>query len=554
MNLVRDSQRKGFVVAIWLFLLPTLPPVPSGAQEAGRLFPETGKKVSGRFLAYWETHGRLARQGFPISEEMQERSDTDGKIYVVQYFERAVFESHPENSQPNDVLLSLLGSFAYREKYPGGAPGQGPNGAGSHFFAETGKRVGGLFLDYWQRNGGLKQFGYPISDEFRERSDLDGKSYTVQYFERAVFEAHPENVAPYDVLLSQLGTFRYRVRQAQASGPRLTRLAAHMILPRACHSATLLPNGKVLIAGGMQRDGVITSSAELFDPATGAFSPASTMAEERACHSATALGNGKVLIAGSYDATSAELYDPATGVFAPTGSLHYKRDGFAATLLRNGKVLITDSSFDDPGSPAELYDPASGTFGLTGRTSVPRFAHTATLLEDGKVLVAGGSSGNRAGSPVLSSAEIYDPLTGAFNPTGSMSVARHKHAAIPLPDGRVLVAGGADSRDWRGRYASAEIYDPRTGAFIPTGSMSAARFKFSNALAVLDGGNVLLGGGGASVDIYNPASGAFTAAQDTLDAARFYASATRLPDGRVLIAGGYDTNISGTARAWVYKP
>ncbi len=180
------------------------------ANREFQTFAETGKTVRGNFLQYWNAHGGLPQQGFPISEEMQEKSETDGKIYTVQYFERAVFEMHPENAPPNDVLLSLLGNFLYKQKYPDGAPGQQSNtSAGSILFNETGKRVGGRFLEYWQQNGGLAQQGFPISDEFMEKSDLDGKTYHVQYFERAVFEMHPENKPPYDVLLSQLGKFRY---------------------------------------------------------------------------------------------------------------------------------------------------------------------------------------------------------------------------------------------------------------------------------------------------------------------------------------------------------
>jgi plastocyanin len=173
-------------------------------------FAETGKAVRGSFLNYWQQHGGLAQQGFPISMEMQERSDTDGKMYTVQYFERAVFELHPENQPPYDVLLSLLGNFYYKQKYPNGAPGQQANTSpGSVMFKETGKHLGGVFLQYWNAHGGLAQQGFPISEEFTEKSDLNGKTYKVQYFERAVFEYHPENKPPYDVLLSQLGKFRY---------------------------------------------------------------------------------------------------------------------------------------------------------------------------------------------------------------------------------------------------------------------------------------------------------------------------------------------------------
>lgn len=180
-------------------------------QPVSRTFAETGKTVSGKFLQYWLLHGGLAQQGFPISQELSEVSETDGKPYTVQYFERAVFEYHAENPAPNDVLLSLLGTFLSKQKYPAGAPGQEPNSLpGSVQFTETGKRLGGKFLDYWKSHGGLAQQGLPISDEFTETSALNGQVYRVQYFERAVFEYHPENPAPNDVLLSQLGTFRFR--------------------------------------------------------------------------------------------------------------------------------------------------------------------------------------------------------------------------------------------------------------------------------------------------------------------------------------------------------
>jgi plastocyanin/methionine-rich copper-binding protein CopC len=180
-------------------------------------FPETGETVCGRFLEYWNTHGGLAQQGYPISGELQEVSATDGNTYTVQYFERAVFEKHPENAAPNDVLLSLLGTFLYKEKYPDGAPNQQASTTNPQTFPETGMTVGGKFIDYWNTHGGLAQQGYPISNEFQEKSDLDGQTYLVQYFERAVFEYHPENDAPNDVLLSQLGTFRYRSVYSGAS-------------------------------------------------------------------------------------------------------------------------------------------------------------------------------------------------------------------------------------------------------------------------------------------------------------------------------------------------
>jgi len=193
---------------------PTSAPVPT-VQIPGtnaRVFPETGKVVTGLFLDYWTNNGGLAQQGYPISNVMGEVSDLDGKPYTLQYFERAVFEYHPEIADPKfKVLLSQLGTFQYKKKYPTGAPDQKVNTSpGTILFPETGKHVGGRFLEYWQKNGGLAQQGYPLSEEFTEVSDLNGKPYTVQYFERAVFEMHPENAPPFDVLLSQLGTFRYK--------------------------------------------------------------------------------------------------------------------------------------------------------------------------------------------------------------------------------------------------------------------------------------------------------------------------------------------------------
>ncbi len=196
------------LVLLLTLIIPVLLAAPP--PNDNRLFPETGHTVKGRFLTYWQANGGLAQQGYPISEEMQEVSDLDGKSYTVQYFERAEFELHPQNQPPYDVLLAQLGTFRLKEQYAGKTLAAGKSGGPGQYFAQTGHSVDGRFLTYWQANGGLTQQGYPISERMREVSDLDGKSYTVQYFERAVFELHPEVKAPYDVLLSQLGTFRYK--------------------------------------------------------------------------------------------------------------------------------------------------------------------------------------------------------------------------------------------------------------------------------------------------------------------------------------------------------
>ena len=163
----------------------------------GQCFAETGKCLRGPFLAHWQAHGGLAVNGFPLTAERVERLE-DGKLYRVQWFERARFELHPENAPPNDLLLGQFGRRVRRADPP--APPQ----AGATYFPETGHNLGGRFRDYWEANGGLPQFGYPLGDPFVERLE-DGKEYTVQYFERARFEHHPENSAPNDVLLGQFG-------------------------------------------------------------------------------------------------------------------------------------------------------------------------------------------------------------------------------------------------------------------------------------------------------------------------------------------------------------
>ncbi|HYP39685.1 MAG TPA: hypothetical protein VEX13_04925 [Chloroflexia bacterium] len=170
-------------------------------------FPETGHNVRGAFADYWASHGGLAQQGYPLTEPFEQVSDVDGRVYLTQYFERAVFELHPENRPPFNVLLSLLGTEAYKQKYgPSGAPNQHVSDDNPLYFPETGNTMGGRFRRYWEEHGGLAQQGYPISNEFQEVSAIDGKRYTVQYFERAVFEYHPENAGtPYEVLLSPLG-------------------------------------------------------------------------------------------------------------------------------------------------------------------------------------------------------------------------------------------------------------------------------------------------------------------------------------------------------------
>ena len=323
--------------------------------------------------------------------------------------------------------------------------------------------------------------------------------------------------------------------------------------PRAAHTATLLADGRVLVAGGMEGAG---TSAELFELVPEKFVPTGALTSERSGHSAVLLPNGKVLLAGGWAgpavSRSAEIYDPATGTFAATGAMHHARSGYTATLLPGSGQVLLIGGFDgnERLASAELYDPQSGTFASTGAMGEARAEFASALLADGRVLVAGG---NRARGEVLASAEIYDPASGSFAPTADMTIVRHKHAATALADGRVLVTGGSDPRDGRGQYASAEIYDPGKGRFTAVGDMGARRFKIQRAVVLLPNGEVLLAGGAAQAELYEPSSNTFRPAKGSLGAALAFTTATALKDGRVLIVGGYDPSIQATASAWLYR-
>ena len=332
--------------------------------------------------------------------------------------------------------------------------------------------------------------------------------------------------------------------------------AASMLEPRSGHTATRLPDGRVLIAGGMRRNRDFYSSAELYDPSTAKFHPTGEMHEHRVGQIAVLLHSGKVLIAGGWGVggggtDSAELYDPATGKFTVIAKMTTRRGRPSATLLDNGDVLIAGGEVEDnePVLSAEIFHAATLTFQPTGSMHHAHVVHTATLLTDGRVLLAGGYAGG-----VTSSAELYDPKTGSFTDTGSMTTPRCKHTAGLLPDGRVLIAGGSDNRGWNGNLSSAEIYDPKTGKFTPASSLNDSRFKLPDEAVRLSSGELLIAGGSKHVEIFDPVSGRFLVATGEMADARHYMSETKLKDGSVLMAGGYPNNDQATSQAWIYKP
>jgi len=322
-----------------------------------------------------------------------------------------------------------------------------------------------------------------------------------------------------------------------------------VIAGRIDHTTTLLSDGKVLIAGGRAADGTALTGVEIYDPATGSFSPTGSLLVGRMDHTATLLPNGKVLIAGGASlGPTAELYDPATRAFSPTtGSMSSRRENHTATLLPNGRVLIAGGRLTQRLSTGEIYDPSTGTFSATGSMTAARDGHTATLLVAGQVLIVGGAGG------FGTSAELYNPTTNAFGPTsGSMSNSYFFHTATLLQDGRVLIAVGSPASATY--LAAAELYDPATSTFSRTTSRMTGRI--GHTATRLPSGKVLITGGLsgpttlATAEVFDPATSTFSATVGTMDIERKYHTATLLPTGRVLIAGGASRTYLSSAASY----
>ena len=303
-------------------------------------------------------------------------------------------------------------------------------------------------------------------------------------------------------------------------------LGSDMIYPRRGHTATLLQNRKVLLAGGQSIKPTSTSAtAELFDLDPGSrfnVSLTGSMKYERIGHTATLLPNGKVLVAGGGDVAGnlspgAELYDPETGTWTLTGPMKYDRSGHTAILLLDGKVLVAGGR-DVAGNSrasAELYDPETGTWTQTGSLNFGRTLFTATGLFDGKILVAGGA--DLATLDARASAELYDPTTGQWTQTGSLNQKRLMHTASSIANGKVLVAGGSFTSIQQyllgpsrieSPLASAEIYDYTTGQWTQTGSLNYERSGHTATISIYWGNILITGGygGGENQDIYRASS------------------------------------------------
>ncbi|MES2932401.1 MAG: kelch repeat-containing protein [Pseudomonadota bacterium] len=316
---------------------------------------------------------------------------------------------------------------------------------------------------------------------------------------------------------------------------------------RSGHTATLLSNGKVLVAGGFSGDfrtnGAALASADLYDPATKIWSPAGSLAKARSGHTASLLPNGKVLVVGGFGGdylTSAELYNPATNTWTATGALGGAHGGHTATLLANGKVLVAGgSSTGLLFANAELYNPATNTWSAAGSLNVGRFSHSATLLTNGKVLLVGGY--NNGASNVGISVELYDPTLNTWSlgpellPHGSFG-----HTATLLPNGKVLIAGGNYSNF---PVPANQLYDAATNTWSEAGPHNSGRWNHTatllpNSKVLLIGGRTGVSNAIASAEFYDPSVGVWSDG-GTLTVPRSQPTTTLLLNGKPLVVGGY---------------
>jgi len=297
-----------------------------------------------------------------------------------------------------------------------------------------------------------------------------------------------------------------------------------------------LPNGQILLTGGLNEVGNTTATSELFDPATGLFTAGPTMASAHAYHTATLLHTGHVLIAGGLDDNAkatgvAEVYDPARNQFTRVGAMVVARQQHTATLLGDGRVLITGGTGDygdiNGFGDAEIYDPASATFTRTGTLNTGRYAHTATLLSNGQVLVIGGA--NPQQDPV-NSAELYTPTNSSFAYTGSLALGRRYAASVLLPDHDVLLIGGNNAA------TGATLYEPTSGHWSSAPRFMVEARDFPTAVGLsgtqtpYDGTMFVAGGvivnsgssGGTRLEVYDPTRGTWS------DAGRMSTSRTGL--------------------------
>ncbi len=335
-------------------------------------------------------------------------------------------------------------------------------------------------------------------------------------------------------------------------------LFATLAVARSAHTATWLPSGRILIAGGKDENGRSRNSAEFFDPSVGSTVLTIDMVQARYGHTATPLHDGRVLFVGGYDEDclfGVEIYDPDLGTFTGLEArLGKARGDHTATRLMDGRVLMAGGVGERRTSlgTAEVFDPVTDDFGPVSPMVGARASHTATLLADGRVVIVGGYAGRGARTTALRTVEMFDPRTNRFTPAADLVQRRQGHDAVQLADGRVIILGGSDQSGARGGYIWTEVFDPVSGVFAAGAPLHGKRYNLRGTSVVLAGGCVLVAGGARQLELYDPAANRFERTRGDMGGDFSFATATLLPDGIVVIVGGSDSNDRSTSAVWRY--
>jgi hypothetical protein len=332
------------------------------------------------------------------------------------------------------------------------------------------------------------------------------------------------------------------------------------------HTASLLADGTVLIVGGHGFVDLVHKQSLRYVPSTRSFQPDASLAVARMAHVAFTLPDGKVVVAGGYNLyggstafdpafKSSEIFDPVAKTFSGGPDMNFPRRNHVATQLKDSRVLVTGgiqlvgSGFG--ASPnTEIYDPALNRFVAANRMNDGRWMHTATLLTDGRVLITGGRNNNCTANCQmysLNSAEIFDPATGSYTPTGFMHYSRYNHTATLLSDGRVLILGGESTEDLgtgNDQVGVAEVYDPSTGQFTTWTSLIVPRSShqatlLNNGLLWVTGGFKVSGFPTERTEFFNPQTGESVEGPLLTDNHVRHTS-TRFSNGEVLIFAGWN--------------
>jgi hypothetical protein len=333
--------------------------------------------------------------------------------------------------------------------------------------------------------------------------------------------------------------------------------------PRATHALVRIGDGRLLAIGGCVRAGCGAgrASGTVDIIAADGLSLAGTgqLLAQRIQPAAVALRDGRVLVVGGWvdghASATTEIYDPATGHSTAGPAMLGPRSGPTVVVLTDGRVLVA-GGYDGRAlrGDAEIFDPATNALTRAGALVTPRGGATGTLLADGRVLIAGGGDAEAGDRHALASAELFDPASGAFTTTGSLSQRRYKHGAVALPGGDVLVIGGSDERDYGGKLRSVERYVAAEGRFVRAGTLAVERFKLADGLLLIDPVTVLVAAGGESPELFDVAAGEGRLLAASLDGMWDYMTIARTGKSTALLAGGYrEGQIEPTDRSWIVR-